>query len=136
MPVETGGRAVSLSISDDQVQTVYASAARTATPTTFEGQKPPWARGLVLVIDVTAAAATPSVVFTIQGYSPLGDDAYTLLASAAITGTGTTVLRVYPGLTAAANLVASDVLPARWRVTAVHADADSITYSVAALMLV
>lgn len=135
MAVETGARSVTITATDDQVQTVYASAARTATPTTFEGQKPQWARGLHLVIDATAFSATPSIVFTIQGYSPLGDDAYTILASAAITGTGTTVLRVYPGLVVAANLAANDVVPARWRVTAVHGDADSITYSVAALWI-
>jgi hypothetical protein len=133
MAVETGAKSVTITATDDQVQTVYASAARTATPTTFEGQKPQWARGLHLIIDATASAATPSVVFTILGYSPLGDDAYTILASAAVTGAATTVLKVYPGLTAAANLVANDMMPARWRVTAVHGDADSLTYSVAAL---
>src|SRR5688572_16303031 len=111
-------------------QAVYASAARTETPTATTFVNEHGHRGLHLIIDVTAVAATPSVVFTIQGVSPLGDDAYTLLASAAITGTGTTILRVYPGLTAAANTVANDVLPAQWRVAAVHADTDSITYSV------
>lgn len=61
---------------------------------------------------------------------------YTILASAAITGTGTTVLRVYPGLTAASNLVANDILPSTWRVNLVHADSDSITYSVAAQVVI
>jgi hypothetical protein len=84
---------------------------------------------------VTASADTPSVVFTIQGYSPLGDDYYTILASAAVTGTGTTVLRVFPGATNAANTVANDQLPALWRVNAVHGDADAITYSVNAVLL-
>ena len=114
--------------------TVLASAARTATPTKAV-QSNPGARGLHLIIDVTAVTATPSVVFTIQGYSALGGDYYTVLASAAITATGTTVLRVYPGLTAAANTVANDVLPPAWAVDAVHGDADSITYSVAASYL-
>lgn len=80
-------------------------------------------------IDVTAAAATPSVVFTIIGVSPSGTE-YTILASAAITGVGMTVLRVSPQLTAAANTIAKDMLPAAIKVTATHADADSITYSV------
>lgn len=114
--------------------TLLVSAARTATVNTDvvanRGH-----RGLHLIIDATAASDTPSVVFTIQGYSPTGDDYYTILASAAITGTGTTVLRVYPGLTAAANTIANDVLPHLWRVNAVHADGDSITYSVAATLL-
>lgn len=114
--------------------TVLASAARTATPTKVL-QSNPGARGLHLIIDVTAASATPSVVFTIQGYSALGSDYYTILASAAVTATGQTVLRVFPGATAAANTVANDMLPAQWAVDAVHADADSITYSVAASLL-
>jgi hypothetical protein len=98
--------------------TVLASAARTASVNSAVFTNVGY-RGLHLVIDATAAADTPSVVFTIQGYSPLGDDYYTILASAAITGTGTTVLRVYPGLTAANNTVANDVLPHLWRVAAV-----------------
>lgn len=113
---------------------VFASAARTETEasTVFPNARH---RGLHLVIDATAVTDTPSVVFTVQGYSPLGDDYYTILASAAVTGTGTTVLRVFPGATAAANTVANDQLPAMWRVNAVHADADSITYSVNAILL-
>lgn len=112
---------------------VLASAARTATPTadTFHltgGET----SGLVLVVDVTAATDTPSVVFTIVGSDPVSTKTWTILASAAITGTGTTVLRVHPELTVSANLVAKDIVPAYWTVTAVRADADSITYSVAA----
>jgi hypothetical protein len=115
-------------------QTVLTSAARTASvdSATFDNDGH---RGVHVVIDATASAATPSVVFTIQGYSPLGNDYYTILASAAITGTGTTVLRVYPGLTAANNLVANDVLPGQWRVSVAAGDADSLTYSVNAWLL-
>ena len=118
-----------------ELVTVFASAARTATTNSDTYQNAVGHRGLHLVIDATASAATPSVVFTIQGYSPLGDDYYTILASAAVTGAGTTVLRVYPGLTAAANTVANDVLPSLWRVNATAADADSLTYSVSASLL-
>lgn len=117
-----------------QQEIVLASAARTETVASSVFANPGY-RGLHLIIDATDSAATPSVVFTIQGYSPLGDDYYTILASAAVTGAATTVLRVYPGLTAAANTVANDVLPHLWRVNAVHADTDSITYSVNAIMI-
>lgn len=116
--------------------TVLASAARTTTPTvdTFRvrgGQ----AAGLVLIIDVTAATDTPSVVFTIVGVDDASGDNWTVLASAAITGTGTTVLRVHPSLTAASNTIAKDMVPAHWSVTAVHDDSDSITYSVGAQLV-
>lgn len=111
--------------------TVLASTARTATPTVDTFQSPD-ADSLIVVIDVTAATSTPSVVFTIKGYDPLSAKTWDILASAAITGTGTTVLRVSPYLTAANNTIAKDIVPAVWTLTAVHGDTDSITYSVAA----
>lgn len=112
--------------------TVLASAARTADPDTkeFEAMGVEY-RGLHLVIDVTAVAATPSVTVTVQGVDRVSGKVYTVLASAAITATGTTVLKVGPGLTAAANSVANDFVPPIFRILADHADADSITYSIA-----
>lgn len=107
----------------------YASAARTASPDTVELEVAGY-RALHMVIDCTAATGSPSVVFTIAGIDRVSGKAYTLLASAAITGTGTTVLRVGPGLTAAGNLVANDVVPPVIRITPVHTGSDSITYSV------
>ena len=115
--------------------TYLPSAARTATPTKQDKSNSVDARGMLVVIDVTAVAATPSVVFTIQGKDSLSGKYYTILASAAITATGTTVLRVHPELTAAANLVAKDVVPRIFAIDAVHADADSITYSVGVQLL-
>lgn len=108
-------------------QVVLESAERTATVSTV--MTTPCASG-VFIINVTAASATPSVVFTIAGVDPASDTAYTILESAAITGAGTTVLRVGPDLTAAANTIAKDFLPEAVKVTATHADTDPITYSV------
>lgn len=110
--------------------TVLASAARTATVNSsdFEGS----ANAANVVIDVTAASATPSITVKIQGKDVLSGAYYDILTSAAITGTGTTVLKVGPGTTAAANLAVSETLPNVWRVRVEHADADSITYSVGA----
>ena len=105
---------------------IFASAARTATSsaTMFTDAT----EGLFF-IDCTAYTATGSVVFTIAGESPSGA-AYTILASAAIVGTGLTVLRVSPQLTAAANTIAKDMLPQAVKVTATHANGVSLTYSV------
>jgi hypothetical protein len=111
--------------------TVYASAARTATPTAVTVGCGP-NRGLHLVIDVTAITASPSVVPTIDGYDPLSGIYYNLLTGSAITGTGTTILKIYPGIATVANGAASDVVPETIRITMTHADADSISYSVAA----
>lgn len=109
-------------------QLVFARAARTATSSvTFSCGS----LGGLFFINVSAASATPSVVFTVKGNDPAyADRTYDILVSAAITGTGLTVLRIHPSLTAAANTIAKDILPDSITVTATHADADSITYSV------
>lgn len=112
-------------------RTIFASAARTATHNSDDIPNP-HARGLVVTIDVTAITATPSVVFKIQAKDDASGKYRDVLESAAITGTGTTVLRVHPSLTASANVTAKDVVGATYRVLATHADADSITYSVGA----
>ena len=107
-------------------QVLLASAARTATVSTVMTTD---CSAGIFVINVTAAIATPSVTFTIAGVDPASNATYTILTSAAITGTGTTVLRVGPDLTAAANTIAKDYLPQSLKITATHADTDSITYS-------
>lgn len=114
-------------------RTLYASAARTTTQTGTD-QTNQGHRGLHLVIDVTAVTDTPSITPKIQGKDSNGIY-YDILVGSAITATGTTVLKVYPGITAVANGAASDVLPAVWRVLLTVADADSATYSVSAVLL-
>jgi hypothetical protein len=114
--------------------TVAASLARTATGNSGDLTNYN-ARGLHLYVDVTAASATPSVVFTIQGKDAVSGAYYTILASAAVTGVSSNIYKVYPGLTAAANLVASDILPRTYRILWTHSDADSITYSIGASLI-
>lgn len=116
------------------VQTVFASLARTATPTPVDNSNDGY-RGVHLIINCSAVTSSPSVVFTIQGLNAITGVGYTVLASAAIVGTGVTVLRVFPGATASANVTANDCLPSVWRVIATHGNSDSITYSVAANLL-
>ncbi len=116
-------------------RTVFPSVARTATPTAVEyddGSHP--REGGVIVINVSALTGTPSVVFNIEGFAPVAGIWYPVLASAAITATGTTVIRIFPGVTPAANLAVSDFLPPRWRIRPVHGTADSITYTVEAYL--
>jgi len=111
---------------------LLASAARTATPVVDTFRVRGGADALLIVINVTAASATPSVVFTLKGVDPVSAATWDILASAAVTGTGTTVLRVDARLTAVTNTIAKDAVPAFFTVGAVHGNADSITYSVAA----
>ena len=108
-------------------QTILASAARTADSDTQVSHS---GIGGKIIIDVTATAATPSVVFTVQGIDPASGKAFTILASAAKTGTGTTVLTIHPFATASANVAVNDFLPENFNINANHADGDSITYSV------
>lgn len=112
-------------------ETVLASAARTASINSADLVNYN-ARGIIVVIDATAITATPSIVATIKGKDTLSGKYNTILASAAITAVSTTVLKVGPALTAAANLVANDLLPRIWRVEIAAGDADSITYSIGA----
>lgn len=114
--------------------TLLASAARTAATqsadqTNYNG------RGLHVVIDVTAWTAG-SITVTIQGKDSVSGKYYTILASAALAAVGTTILRVYPGLTASANAAANDILPRTWRVSVAVGTADSITYSIGASVIV
>lgn len=72
-------------------------------------------KGLIVTIDVTTLTAG-TVTITVEGKDEVSGKYYTLLASTAIAATGTTVLRIYPGLTAAANAVANDITPSKCRV--------------------
>lgn len=113
---------------------VLASAARTAAVNSSDylnfGH-----RGIHLVIDATAETGTAEVTVTIQGKDANGIY-YDVLVGTAITATGTTVLKVYPGISPSANSSANDVLPPIWRVKVTVADSDSLTYSVGANLLV
>lgn len=74
-------------------------------------------RGIKVVVDVTAiTGTTPTYTVTIQGKDQASGKYFTLLASAALSATGTTVYTVYPGAPATANVSANDVLPKTFRV--------------------
>lgn len=115
-------------------QTVYASAARTATPTAVS-LPTRRAKALYVVFDATAITATPSIVCTVDGYDSLSNSYWNLLTGAAVATAVKTVYRIGAGLTAAANLTVLDYLPDTVRITMTHGDADSITYSVSAHLL-
>lgn len=117
-----------------EARIIYPSAARTAAPT-VDTQVNRGHRGMHLIVDATSITSTPSITVKIQGIETLSGKTYDILVSSAITTVSTTVLKVYPGLTAAANSVANDVLPVNFRVAIEHGDSDSITYSAVALLI-
>lgn len=72
-----------------------------------------------VVVDITAiTGTTPTLVVTVEGKDPTSGKYHTLLASASLSTVSTTVLRIGPGLTAAANLTANSLVPRIFRVTA------------------
>lgn len=65
-----------------------------------------------------------SLVVTIQGKDPISGEYYDLLVDAAVASVAASQLKVYPGITVAANVSVSDVLPPFWRVKAVLTGGD------------
>lgn len=98
------------------VQTLTAQGAGTVTSSLIDTQQ---AKGCILFINITSV--TGSLTVTLNGISPNGSVSYSILASAAKSATGLTVLRVYPGLTASANVTANDVLPITCQLSSVVA---------------
>lgn len=93
------------------------------------------ARGLLVSVNITAGGGTsPTLQVIVEGKDTVSGVYYTLLASAAIAATpGFTLLQVYPGLVAAAGLVANQVLPRVWRVrTVIGGTAPTVTATVGA----
>ena len=113
----------------NEAHTFLASAARTATVNSDRFRNVLF-NGIHVIVDVTAYPAAASIEVHIQAQDQTSGDWYDLLVSSAITATGTTVLKVGPGITPSPNAAANDMLPENIRVRVVHTDADSITYSV------
>lgn len=96
--------------------TIFSTAARTATVNSAD-LNDPTAEAVHVIVDVTAVSGTsPTLTPKLQGKDPASGVYYDVLVGAAITATGTTVLKLGPGITAIPNLAASDFLPDTWRV--------------------
>jgi hypothetical protein len=115
---------------------IFASAARTASPTSVEFYVADHSSAL-LVVDVTAGAATPSVVPSIEGYDPVSGNWFQLHENiSAITSTSAATYSYLLGNfeetegTGGHDMILNGALTRRCRVKMTHADADSLTYSV------
>lgn len=115
-------------------ETILASAARTVTLNSADFINYN-AKGLHVIINVTALTAAPSIVPFIQGKDPISGTYYDILEGLPITTTGINIIKVYPGISAVVNVSASDLLPRTYRVRMVHANGNSITYSVAGALV-
>ncbi len=118
-------------LSTDVTQELLASVARTADVTTV-AQRNEFYSGILVVVDVTAVAATPSVVPTFRYRDSVVAKQITLLAATALTGTGTAIYLIAPNAAADGGITAAVAMtmPRDWDLFMNHADADSITYQV------
>jgi hypothetical protein len=112
----------------NQQVTIFPAAVQTATTVNSNDQQNASWKGLHLVVNVSAFTSGTYTV-NLQGKDAFGNY-YTILSSTALAATGVVVLKVYPGETVAANLSASDFLPAVWRVQLVGATTPNMTISV------
>lgn len=86
---------------------------------------------LQLILDLTVVGGAGTVTATIQGFDPASGKFYSILASAALAAVATTVIRVGPSLTTAANTVANDFMPLTWSLQLVVAG-NAVTFTVGA----
>jgi hypothetical protein len=110
---------------------LLASAVRAATNNTADQTNLNF-RGVHVTVDVTVVPGVDTVTPKIQGKNGLTGVYYDILIGTAMVAVATQTLKVYPGLLAAANAVANDVLPKTWRVVLTHSAASNFTYSVGA----
>lgn len=108
--------------------TALALGAQTAATVNSANVTNPGFSGGHFLINVTAYTSgnyTPHI----QGMEPISGTFYDILVGAAISATGLTVLKVYPGLPGTANAISNDILPATFRVQLIGASSPSMTIS-------
>lgn len=86
--------------------------------------------GAHISADVTVVPGTDTVTFSLEAKDAVSGKYYTVVSSAALVATGLVVLKVYPGITAVADISVSDFLPLYYRIRVVHSGNGGFTYSV------
>ena len=112
-------------------QTIYASAARTATPTAVEVNTRR-AKSLVVVLDATVHAVSAALTITIDRKDSTSGKYINILTSASITTVSTNTIRVALGAPVTANVSANEPLPNTVRIGVTHGNANAVTYTVSA----
>ena len=105
------------------------SAARTATQTTSADiTNLQWRGGhfIITFSSLTSGTFTPVV----EGKDSVTGNYYTILTGTAITASGTTILKVYPGIAPIAGGASSDLLPKTFRFKMTATGSPNATYSV------
>lgn len=119
--------AVPFNTSLNQTATDLAAAINARTSITGYSASPAGA-----IVTITAPAGTGTLP---NGYIVAATATTITFTTDNLSGgvSGTTILKVYPGVTVAANVAVSDVLPRAWRVRAIHSAGTNFTYGVSAL---
>ncbi len=107
---------------------LLAATAETATVNTADQINNSWKGGHFIF----NASAYTSGTFTphIQGKDPVSGTYYDICLGAAISSTGITVVKVYPGIATAVTGACSDILPRIWRISVVGASTPVATLSI------
>lgn len=106
-----------------------ASAARTAAQVNSPDITNSAYTGVHVLVNISAYTSgnyTPKI----QGKDPTSGTYYDILVGPALSATGITVLKVYPGIAPLANGSAADFIPYTWRVQLNGLSTPSMTFSV------
>ncbi len=97
------------------------------------------AKGIVLFLNISAVANTPTVDVKLQAYDEISGSFIDVPGASfpQKTGTGLSMLTVYPGITASANVAVSQPLPHVFQVVAVigNAGGDTATFTVSGVLI-
>ena len=136
LPVAWNGDTFDMSVNNEEL-IILASAARTATlqsadQVNYNGS------GLIVIVDFETEVDTVSITPYLQIKDSISGNYFTIwTAAAAIEAVGTFAYLFAPGGAAGSFTEAVNLRLARtWRFGMTHADADSATYSVSAVILV
>ena len=121
--------------------TILASAARAASVNGDDCYN--WAcKGVVVFFNISAVVGDDTMQLTVQGKDPVSGTYYQLLQSAALATTGLRVYEIHPSVAAASGgvtAVANRLVPFVWRAILTYATvggvSDTLTCSVAAVLI-
>ena len=114
--------------------TLLTSGARTAT-TNSTDQINFNCRGGFFILNVSAGAGF-DIQFSVTAKDAISSNYVTFALSNSITATGTYLFQIYPGIVASPGLMFNTTIPRLFRATMVHNNANSVTYSLSAGLIV
>lgn len=112
---------------------ILPSAARTDAEVLSADQTNSGWRGAHIIVNVSAYTSGTYTLY-VQGKDPVSGTYYNILVGTALSATGISIYKIYPGVSVLVNGSASDILPRIWRVRLVGASTPSMTFSVGAVM--